>query len=101
MSNGSRIRAGLDTRLLSSHYAGTINQQSFAYRDYIENDTTIITNLNLVWNSPEGKYSISGYVRNLTDERYFIDADYEASGTSGTFSYSAPRTIGVLATINY
>lgn len=101
MSNGSTIRAGLDTRLLSSHYAGTINQQSYAYRDYIENDTTIITNLNLVWNSPEGKYSISGYVRNLTDERYFIDADYEASGASGTFSYSAPRTIGVLATINY
>ena len=49
-------------------------------------------NANLTWDSPEGMYSVTGYVRNLTDKK----VRNSFSSSDGSITLTDPRTFGVV-----
>jgi len=73
--------------------------------DYIAPENVpayVRTNLSVVYTSPNGKYEITGYVKNLTNEAVFvgsINAAIDPGFIYGTVD--APRTYGVRLTAKF
>ena len=59
-----------------------------------------IGNLSGTWSSDGGRYSISAYVRNFTDEKY---TSYGVAGdpTSLSVNWIDPRTYGAMLSVRF
>jgi iron complex outermembrane receptor protein len=106
LSNGANLTVNAEARYLSDRDVGTITQQqaSLGGTPLIRADAVVIGDLSATWNSPEGKYSLSAYVRNIGDERIVLNSQIDASSgaiTGGSYSLSAPRTVGIVAAANF
>lgn len=109
LAPGMNLLLGGSVRFASAHDAGRVADAHLQYgaRDYVhvENETTV--DLNARFAFANGKYSITGYVRNLTDNRHKVYAGtiggtlVESAGPTGVNSTAAlndPRTWGVIVT---
>lgn len=101
LSNSADLTLGGDIRYLSKHDSGFIAPAFVGNVDYIRTGGVAIGNLNATLSFDDGKYTLSGYVRNVTDKRYFLRGGYEGPVAGGTVSPSAPRTFGVVAAVNF
>ena len=74
------------------------------YLDWIHQNDTRLLNTSLTWTSPNGRYSLSGYIHNLLDRvTRSVGSTFSGSGsdTTTTFSYSDPRTYGLVFQAHY
>lgn len=56
-------------------------------------------NLNITWTSPEDRFSVTGYVRNVTDKRYKTYVNLQSiTPLQASATLSDPRTFGVVLT---
>ena len=58
-----------------------------------------MADFNLNWQSPAGMYSVGGYVRNVTNNRYKTAVTVNDTGANAT-PYD-PRTFGVIMRVAY
>jgi iron complex outermembrane receptor protein len=62
-------------------------------------NSQVVADFNLNWQSPGGMYSVGGYVRNITDNRYKTFVTINDAGSTAT-PYD-PRTFGVIMRVAY
>lgn len=97
-SNGSNINARVDMQYFSTYNEASINNygivapQTFAQ---LAADSQVgghaIGNLSANWNSPSGKYSVGGFVRNFSNDVY---------KTGVNFNYTVvPAGVGALPSV--
>ena len=89
LANGGDITAKVDTRYR------TDSQVSFDPEDTDENTepTHHISNASLTYNSPGGKWNLTGYMKNIEDHP-------EKQGSMG-FRLGPPRTYGIVLSVQY
>ena len=84
---------------LDETYHGIFN------RSYTQTPSYEQVDLIAVWTSPEDKYRVVGYVKNLADEQGFDGATGAVSllpaGVTQTYYLTAPRTIGVQLQLHF
>jgi iron complex outermembrane receptor protein len=105
LPGGSTLELHGDARYASRHDVATITPQQVVYEPYVEVPGEWVENASLKWASPEGKYSMTGYVRNLSDNRYKFGGGV-STGPSGALTSAAytpydPRTIGVVLNASF
>jgi outer membrane receptor protein involved in Fe transport len=96
LPGGSTLLARIDGKYESSHLTENLHTDflQMGLGQYVEVDSRTIGNLNGVWSSAEGRFSVSAYVRNFTNEKY---ATYDVQGNPNSFlvDWTDPRTYGV------
>jgi len=94
----------LDGRLLSSHDVATVSPAYAALgaESYVHIGQQFVGDVSGTWSSSSHRYSVTGYVRNVTDNRYPVTVRVQAVGTSlsTTGSQYDPRTVGVLFSLH-
>ncbi|WP_052309426.1 TonB-dependent receptor [Novosphingobium sp. Rr 2-17] len=106
LSGGSRLTVRGDIRYLSPYAVAPINQvQDTTTNAYaqIHNNGDVLGNLSASWNSEDGKYMLSAYMRNVTNNRYKTIGIVTTAPT-GTFvsgTISDPRTYGVMVGVRF
>ncbi len=90
LPSGAAIIAGVDTRITTSYYIAT---------DYIPDElqkAASITNLNLTYQTPDHRWTLTGFVRNVGDAAV-ATGGFEHPFIPGLVygTISAPRTFGV------
>jgi iron complex outermembrane receptor protein len=83
---------------LSSYVANTIG--AWAVRVHAE----VIGDLSATWTSPRTRYTLTGYVRNVGDNRYFTSVTATSPPvTPETYTQAQydPRTYGFIAAVNF
>jgi iron complex outermembrane receptor protein len=67
-----------------------------ANRDFLGQDPLWLLNLRLTYKAPNGKFDISGWVKNLTDQAYIVDSFNLARARDAIiYAIGDPRTYGV------
>jgi len=94
MNNGSAIKAGFNARYQTEY------RLSWRDSDYPYNvqETHRLIDLSAVYINPDGKISLSAFVKNL--ENYAVKRRYMAGGRGG-MSIDVPRTYGIALTMKY
>lgn len=108
-SNGSSLNFGIDILYVSEYLGGPIRDDLIedGRRDWISAGDAFTTNVNATWAPDDYSYSITAYVRNVTDEQYIVSTGaYGKDGVppSGLVLQSQvnnPRTYGVVVNINF
>jgi outer membrane receptor protein involved in Fe transport len=102
LSGGSTLSARIDGRYESAHLTQNLHADWLAlgYGQYVDVGSRTIGNLSGTWSSSGGRYSISAYVRNFTDEHY---QSYGVAGdpTSLSVNWIDPRTYGALLSVRF
>lgn len=65
-------------------------------RNRVKQDPYTLINANLAWISPDKKYRLEAWAKNLTDVTYYYYVSVSTTGDSGSFQ--RPRTFGVSLT---
>jgi iron complex outermembrane receptor protein len=94
LPNGGDLKATLDASY-KSDYRLTWKEDEYPY-NYQESHH--LENISLVYSSPGGMWSLTGYVKNLAD--YAVKTMYR-SDRGGFLSIGAPRTYGGVLTVRY
>ncbi len=99
LPNGAALTARLDSRFQSEYQIDWWESRGgLDLSGYITQKAHHIDNATLVYNSPDGKWSLSAYVKNLMDyaEKRFLD-------TMGgiNMNIGAPRTYGAILSVRY
>lgn len=69
---------------------------------YVHQNGFVLGNLNLTWASADSRFSITGYVRNITDKRYKSYVNLQSiSPLQATGTLSDPRTFGGVLTVKF
>lgn len=100
LSGGSVLSLRGDVRYLSAHDVGIVTQAQLAAGDavpWLRVGGETVGNVSASWLSPTSRYSISGYVRNVTDNQYKISGGVNL--TNGRLSGSAGGTFGAFKPI--
>ena len=105
VSYDHRLELGSSTALVlhgdvvyaSEHDTGRIRVSEAAqgFKPYVNQDAQAVGNLSAALQIADGRYGITGYVRNVTDEEYKQTAFGPNNGTS-TATLADPRTWGVI-----
>lgn len=90
-----RLVAGLDTQYKTSRYIG------FEYLDAERQSASWQTNAEVTLTPNQGSWSVQGYVRNLEDDRFAVNANLFTLGNVLTQTTEAPRTYGVRVSYEY
>lgn len=116
LPGGSQLSLRGDAAYLSDRYAptSTFTQSLLAAggEPYVHLDREIVGNLNASWLSPDKRLAITGYVRNIADNRYYTAMSVlAANAATGAVlprsqwrfqpEVSDPRTYGVAVSVNY
>lgn len=93
-------------RFLSAHDEGYVSELELSQGGsrLVRVDGEFVGDLSGTWSSPGQRYSITGYVRNVTDNRYRTDIRLTVTDeilTGGTLSEYDPRTYGVVFSANF
>lgn len=92
--NGGALETGINVNYKSG-YQLTWDDDDYPY-NYQKACYKI--DLNGTYDNPDGKWSISGYVRNLTN---YAEKTYYNSRSDGETGVSSPRTYGVVLSVRY
>jgi len=100
----SKLSFHIDGRWLSPHYEGAVSAEQLAtapdyFNSYAKTHSEYIADVSATWKISH--FSLTGYVRNVTDNRYKTNVD-----VSGIFGYIGatpydPRTEGVIFSVNW
>ena len=93
LAGGANLRVGGDVKHQSSQYTNynTTLDPAMFQRAYA------LVGLSADWESADGRYTVSGYVRNATDQRYKLTVNQGAgAGAPGIATISEPRTFGIV-----
>lgn len=111
IADGVDLRLTGDVRYSSAHYVTRIPDSYVQYGalDYAHVSGKTLGDLNATLSIADGRYSLTGYVRNVTDERFKVyrpglgTAVDSATATSvgSTVTLSDPRTYGIVATARF
>jgi iron complex outermembrane receptor protein len=101
LSGGSTFTARIDGRYQSAHLSGNLNVLwlNLGYGQYAQLPSQTTGNLTGTWTSEGGRYSISAYVRNFTNEQYKTYSVTDLVELPVTFS--DPRTYGAMASARF
>jgi len=102
LADGSQLSFRGDARYLSAH---TVSEEfltpsliASGALPYVTVSGQVIGDLNADWTSSNRRYSITGYVRNVADNRYKTDVLVQT--TSVTESPYDPRTFGLILSLH-
>lgn len=87
----------------SAHDVGaltTAQAASPAISALVDQDAVTVGNVYVAWRGPQW-LSVSGYVRNVTDEEYTTRVDPSGTSTRLNAELGAPRTIGVVVSASF
>jgi outer membrane receptor protein involved in Fe transport len=104
LPNGSTINAHADGRWLAPYdlQALTSSELAAGWEPYVHVGNEIIGDVSGTWTSQRGHYSVTGYVRNVSDNRYLTAAGLQSlSPITGTGSLYDPRTYGMVLSIHW
>ena len=104
LPGGSSLTLHGDARYLSSHEGDlTAAQFQSGGEPYVHIKAAGIGDAGLTWRSPDSHYSVSGYVRNVTNNRYINNV--LLGGSTQPFSFQQaqydPRTYGVVLHLRF
>jgi hypothetical protein len=110
LPNGGRLTARLDSRYQSSYLVnyvdvyqeinfgptGPVGEFNFLSRKaYIEQEAHHISNISAIYSHPDGKWTLTGYVRNL--ENYAEKKNFMMD----SMMIGPPRTYGAVLSVRY
>jgi iron complex outermembrane receptor protein len=101
-ANGSSLSLTGSARYMSGYDGAPLTQAQDASaqrRADARINSQVVADFNLNWQSPGGMYSVGGYVRNITDNRYKTFVTINDAGSTAT-PYD-PRTFGVIMRVAY
>lgn len=116
LPGGSELSLRADGRYLSERYAPnndnvSAQQVTAGAKPYFRMNADVIGNLSATWSSPEKRLSVTGYVRNIGDNRYFTTMSVDLADVVGntlprdqwqfTQSLYDPRTYGALVRVKF
>ena len=110
LADGTDLRLNADVRYASSHYTARVEDRYVLHgRAYSRVDDKAVGNLNATLALADGRYSITGYVRNVTDERFKVwqpgfgtaVESASASGASSSVAFNDPRTFGLIVSARF
>lgn len=108
VGGGAELVLGADLRFASAHNVANLFDVYLPYaRDYVRVGDQATVDLRATLSFVDGRYSITGYVRNLTDNRYktygitSVDSADASSGVVSSASLNAPRTWGLVASARF
>lgn len=109
--NGSSLVPRAELRYTSDYNLSQVTTSEAAstddagnsYLDYIHQDDVVLVNIGATWFSPHDMYSVTGYIRNATDEEYKTSATLPSGppGTPTGVTVGDPRTWGIMASIKF
>jgi len=104
--DGSNLIPRAELRYIGGYYLGQATTEeaektdeegnSLHYLDYLYQGSVLLGNITATWNSADGKYGVTAYVRNVTDKRYKIGASLPAGTPLVNVTVGEPRTWGVM-----
>jgi outer membrane receptor protein involved in Fe transport len=101
-ANGSSLSATGSARYMSGYDGAPLTKAQAASAERSADarvNSQVVADFNLNWQSPAGMYSVGGYVRNITDNRYKTFVTVNDTGANAT-PYD-PRTFGVIMRVSY
>jgi outer membrane receptor protein involved in Fe transport len=102
LTGGSLLSMRLDGRYESSHLTQNLHADWLAigYGQYVHVGSRTIGNLTGSWSTDGGRYSVSAYVRNFTNQKY---ATYNVGGDPNSLrvEWTDPRTYGALFSVRF
>lgn len=87
----------------SAHDVGTLTATQAAsaiISNLVHQNEVTLGNFYLTWQAPKG-FTVSGYVRNVADERYNTRVDPSGTSTRLNAEVGAPRTVGVVVNTTF
>ena len=90
-----KVVASVDTQFRASRYVG------FEYQNAEKQGQTWQTNLQLTFGPNNDRWSIEGFVRNLENNRYVVNAQYFLFGNGLAYLTAPPRTYGVRGSVKF
>ncbi|EIZ78113.1 TonB-dependent receptor, partial [Novosphingobium sp. Rr 2-17] len=105
--NGSNVNVNLEANYRGRYNVGAYSPTTAAAgaAGYFSQKPIVLGNANIAWTSRNNTFSISGYVRNIFNEKFKSNVIPDISSTGGLNSVStnlsAPRTYGLVATVRY
>lgn len=106
-TNGSNLNVNVEANYRGRYNVGAYSPTIVAAgaADYFSQKPIVLGNANIMWSSSNNNLSVSGYVRNIFNEKFKSNAipDINTSGglNSVSTNLSAPRTYGLVATVRY
>ena len=101
-SGGSSLLARIDGQYYSPHLTDNLHADSLALglEQYVRAGSQTIGNLSGTWLAESGHLSVTGYVRNFTNQRY---TTYTFQGSEQSFGadWSDPRIYGVILSAHF
>jgi iron complex outermembrane receptor protein len=102
----STLSLRVDGRYLSSHDEGTITEQQLNQggERFVHVDGQFVGNLSSTWSLADNRLSVTGYVRNVTDNRYKTSIRVNSLGnviSGSTVTEYDVRTYGVVIGVNF
>jgi len=102
--DGSSLVPRAELRYTSAYYLGQVNKYEKAqgYLPWEHQDSVVLLNLGATWTSPQDKYSITGYARNVTDKEYATSVALPSQGaTAADVTLGDPRTYGIMLSVKF
>lgn len=104
LPGGSQLRFHGDTRYLSSFDSSPLSPADVAagIEPYNRIPAAVIGDLDLTWTSTNARYSVTGYVRNVGDNRYKYLANVQGAAVANVIAAPYdPRTAGVVVRLSF
>jgi iron complex outermembrane receptor protein len=102
LAGGSTLSARIDGRYESAHLTQSlhVDQITLGFEQYAYVDSRTIGNLSAAWVSQAGRATVSVYVRNFTDKRYY---GYTVGGnlTALDVTRNDPRVLGASVAVRF
>ncbi len=102
--NGGSLVPRAELRYNSSHYLSQMNYLMYGLgeKPYNYQDSYVVANIGATLTSPDGKYSLSGYIRNLLDTEYKSSVQLSSSqGPPIQVVPGDPSTFGLMFSIKF
>lgn len=93
-----------DARYTSAFYSADYSPAEIAYTPYIHVDSQWVGDLSGTWALADGKYSFTGYIRNVTNNDYKTSGqltEAAGGGYTATATQYEPRTYGVVLHVGF
>jgi outer membrane receptor protein involved in Fe transport len=102
LANGSTLSARIDGRHEAAHQAKDLHVDllRLGYDQYEHVGARTTANLSAAWASVNARYTVAGYVRNVTNQKY-TSYDVGIDLAALIVSHSDPRTYGVTVAVRF
>ena len=109
LGDGSSLIPRAELRYIGGYYLGQITTDEAAseddagnsYLDYIYQGSVVLGNVTATWNSADGKYGATAYVRNVFDKEYKTSATLPTGTPLVNVTLGEPRTWGLMFNVKF